>query len=59
MINDNKVLGFCKNNKHIGFLAKKELEAHRCLEKKCPYFKRVENEKAWVEKDKKRRRYKQ
>ena len=45
---ESKHVGFCFNNTHRGYLTKKLMDEHQCLEKNCRYFKKYENSPYWV-----------
>ena len=50
VIKETKRIGYCHNMKHHGYLNLKLMKEHQCLEKECPFFKKVENNDFWARK---------
>lgn len=47
----NKRVGFCNNNLHKGYLTKKLMEEHQCIERGCHYFIKYEKNAYWQQKN--------
>lgn len=43
-----KCIGFCWNEVHRGYLTKKQMEQHQCLEKNCHRFEKIETAPYWA-----------
>ena len=41
---EDKVIGYCHLDSHRGYLTKKLLKSHKCLEKKCTFLKKLNPE---------------
>lgn len=48
-------VGYCSNQLHRGYLSKRLLEEHKCLEKECRYLKKIHSNSYWRKKEKKER----
>lgn len=46
-----KRVGFCNNDLHKGYLTKKLMEEHQCIEKGCHYFIKYEKNAYWQQKN--------
>jgi len=46
-----KRVGFCNNNLHRGYLTKKLMDEHQCIEKGCHYFIKYEKNAYWQQKN--------
>jgi hypothetical protein len=46
-----KRVGFCRHRIHLGYLTKRLMEEHECIEKKCPFFIKYEKNAYWIKKD--------
>ena len=46
---NTKCVGFCWNEVHRGYLTKKQMDQHRCLEKGCHRFEKIETAPYWVQ----------
>lgn len=42
-------VGWCNHNKHRGKLSVRLMKNHKCLGKKCPYFKKNDKHPYWAE----------
>lgn len=42
-----KCVGFCWNELHRGYLTKKQMDTHQCLEKNCHRFEKIETAPYW------------
>lgn len=47
----NKRVGFCNSNLHKGYLTKKLMDEHECIEKGCHYFIKYEKNAYWQQKN--------
>ncbi|MCC8080160.1 MAG: hypothetical protein LIO57_08955 [Oscillospiraceae bacterium] len=43
-----RLVGFCRNGIHRGFLNKNLLVEHQCIEKACPFFEKFEDYPYWT-----------
>ena len=50
----SKVIGYCHNIKHTGYINKHLLQEHKCLEKQCPLFEKY-NPSYWGRLEKERK----
>ncbi len=48
---DGKVIGYCHNFSHLGFVTARILKKHQCMQKGCPYLNRYMDKPYWVEKE--------
>ena len=46
----DRAVGYCHYRKHQGYLSLKQLKAHGCLGKQCPYLQKYEDHAYWVRK---------
>ena len=46
---NTKCVGFCWNEVHRGYLTKKQMEQHQCLEKNCHRFEKIETAPYWAQ----------
>ena len=46
-----KRVGFCNNDLHKGYLTKKLMDEHQCIEKGCHYFIKYEKNAYWQQKN--------
>jgi len=44
-----KCVGFCWNEVHRGYLTKKQMDQHQCLEKNCHRFDKIETAPYWAQ----------
>lgn len=44
-------VGWCNNFKHKGKLSLRQMKNHKCLSKKCPFFKKNEEHTYWKERE--------
>ena len=44
-------VGFCKNKEHIGYINKRLLKGHCCIEKSCYYFRPIKSNSYWIQKE--------
>ena len=44
-----KCVGFCWNEVHRGYLTKKQMNQHQCLEKNCHRFEKIETAPYWAQ----------
>lgn len=49
-----KCIGFCWNEVHRGYLTKKQMDQHQCLEKNCHRFEKIETAPYWSQQIEKR-----
>ena len=49
-------IGFCNNECHKGFINKKLLEEHKCIEKKCTFIDPIEDHPFWINRKNKEKR---
>ncbi len=49
-ISKRNAVGYCHHKKHIGNLNERMLKEHGCIEKKCPYLEKYEDNKYWIKK---------
>ncbi|MDE6005014.1 MAG: hypothetical protein K2G88_06470 [Oscillospiraceae bacterium] len=47
-VNKEQIIGYCNYKLHRGALTEQLLKSHECIQKKCPYLKRLEDRKFWI-----------
>lgn len=47
-VNREQIIGYCNYKLHPGALTEKLLKSHECIQKKCPYLKKLEDRKFWI-----------
>ena len=43
-------IAYCHHNQHAGYLSSNLIDAHRCLDKQCPYLEKYETKEYWLKK---------
>ncbi|MDE5755333.1 MAG: hypothetical protein K2H89_12475 [Oscillospiraceae bacterium] len=46
-VNREMIIGYCNYKLHPGALTEQLLKSHACMQKKCPYLKRLQDRKFW------------
>ncbi|MDE5769940.1 MAG: hypothetical protein K2H82_11200, partial [Oscillospiraceae bacterium] len=46
-VNRELIIGYCNYKLHPGALTEQLLKSHACMQKKCPYLKRLQDRKFW------------
>lgn len=47
-VSNDAVLGYCNNSLHKGFLNKKVMDEHQCIDKKCRFFDKNQSSSFWL-----------
>ena len=52
-LKDTRRVAICHNPTHRGYLSVPSMQDHKCLEKSCPYFQRIQHD-YWIMREQKK-----